>query len=47
MNYIEGTVVAKNENMKIGIVAARFNEFITSPLSILFFNNVLTFAGIV
>ncbi len=32
MNYIEGTVVAKNENMKIGIVAARFNEFITSKL---------------
>ena len=32
MNYIEGTVVAKDQNMKIGIVAARFNEFITSKL---------------
>ncbi|KGF12472.1 6,7-dimethyl-8-ribityllumazine synthase [Peptostreptococcus sp. MV1] len=30
MNYIEGNLVAKE--VKIGIVAARFNEFITSKL---------------
>jgi|GEM_PF-2927374 len=30
MNYIQGNLVAKE--VKIGIVAARFNEFITSKL---------------
>ena len=30
MNVFEGKVVS--ENIKIGIVAARFNEFITSKL---------------
>ncbi len=30
MNYLEGKLVAKN--LKIGIVAARFNEFIVSKL---------------
>ena len=30
MNVFEGKVVS--ENIKIGIVAARFNEFITSEL---------------
>ena len=30
MNVFEGNIVAKN--VKIGIVAARFNEFITSKL---------------
>ncbi len=32
MRYIEGKVVAQNQDMKVGIVAARFNEFITSKL---------------
>lgn len=32
MRTFEGNVVAEN-NMRIGIVAARFNEFITSKLS--------------
>ena len=31
MNVLEGKLVAK-ENVKIGIVCARFNEFITSKL---------------
>ena len=31
MRTFEGNVVAEN-NMRIGIVAARFNEFITSKL---------------
>ena len=31
MKTFEGSLVAKN-NMKVGIVAARFNEFITSKL---------------
>ncbi|MBP5305505.1 MAG: 6,7-dimethyl-8-ribityllumazine synthase [Lachnospiraceae bacterium] len=31
MNTLSGNVVAK-ENMKVGIIAARFNEFITSKL---------------
>lgn len=30
MNYIQGNLVAKE--VKIGIVAGRFNEFITSKL---------------
>ena len=31
INYLEGKLVAK-KNMKVGIVAARFNEFIVSKL---------------
>ena len=32
MRFIEGKVVAQNHDIKVGIVAARFNEFITSKL---------------
>lgn len=31
INYVEGKLVAK-DGMKVGIVAARFNEFIVSKL---------------
>ena len=32
MKTYEGNYVASNKDIKIGIVAARFNEFITSKL---------------